>query len=1364
MVKNEKTISAEENVRKAHLHAHSDDSGNDGAQTVFEYAERAHELGYDAIALTDHGTLQGIERFRKACKEIGIKPILGVEAYYKSSTGKKSHLCLYAKNYTGYQAIMKAISKANHFIDAQDAPIIDTEMLQFFFGKGGLGYGNVIATSACAGGVLANILLQNKYIEKSIDKLHRKNSALPNPSDESYLMLKEEVKGMEEALERMTEEYKRLQEIAGKTYKAKRNKIKPEVYGEEEAARLLAELDAEEAETIKAKEQVPVLRKTKGDFSKKLTVKKQELAALELKHQKYYSNLQEIEDLEKSILTEKEIRQKTLDELLFFKEVFGEGNFYVELQNHRWENEIYVYPLLAKLAKKTNTPVVVTNDAHFARKSPESFRRMQILRGLRFNKFREFDKEDEELYIKTEDELRDIVSEIIPKEMVEEGLRNAWVIAEQCNVEFPKTSNYPVYKDPKGRTSKECLEHKARKGISWRMKPEDWTEEYENRLQYELSVIDKLGFNDYLLIVEDFLRYGRLLGQLSVLPERAPTMEDLEAMTKDFPTGVAVGPGRGSAVGSLVCYLTGITALDPLKYGLIFERFLNTERVSMPDIDSDFRPDVRELVIEYCENKYGKDAVCGIMARGTMQAKAAIRNCARLYGDELYQDTKHFLSLGDEICKEIDDDCETDSEIKEALVKKFADNKEALVIINDAFLVTGYFANVTKHAAGVVISGCPDVTDYLPLLYVAGKDAFCSQFDKKFVEKLNCLKMDFLGLRNLNFINKTLCYMRDNHGVTVDIENLPFEKKVFEKIFSSGNTNAVFQFESNGMKQMLREFKPDCFEDLILLVAAYRPGPLQYLPKVIAIKQGKEKPNYVIPEMETVLGKTYGCPIYQEQIQQIFNKFAGFTLGEADIVRRLMAAKDAVGFSKYKDKFISGLIEHGAIEKDAISFWEELLKFSEYAFNKSHACAYAYVAYITGYLKYHYPAEYLCAVMNYTDFDKLKVVLGDCRTFNIKVLPPNINDSEENFSIKNGAIICGFGTIKGVASSGALIREERRLNGPYSSFADFLLRTKIKKDAVENLIYGGTFDMFFSNRSAMINNLPSFTDVLDKIKDSEKKIVAIKALLDDNDAILIKLQNKALESAQKKQQKGDTSAVPKEITEEDIKKERASLNKKRRDREEAIKTLVQNLYALPVVNTDENKQERLKNEREVLGAYISSTPLDGYEMPSALKCVPISELTDKKEKVTIMGFISDLMLKKTKKDNSDIAFFNLEDQTGIIRVNCFSKAFKKYGKYILEGAVIKIVGYCKKTYFNEEERLEFTVDAIEVLHQTRKPITFFVKHLGEWTDLYDAVVKKYVSEDGYPFVVYDETTGLFSSGNVFLEKGILQDDRIKSSI
>lgn len=750
------------------------------------------------------------------------------------------------------------------------------------------------------------------------------------------------------------------------------------------------------------------------------------------------------------------------------------------------------------------------------------------------------------------------------------------------------------------------------------------------------------------------------------------------------------------------------------------------------------------------------------MARGTMQAKAAIRNCARLYGDELYQDKKHFLSLGDDICKEIDEDCKSNEEIKKFLLNKFADNKEALVIINDAFLVVGYFSNVTKHAAGVVISGCPDVTDYLPLLYVAGKDAFCSQFDKKFVEALGNLKMDFLGLNNLNFIDKALRYIRDNHGVTIDIEKLPFESKVFEKIFASGNTNAVFQFESNGMKQMLREFKPDCFEDLILLVAAYRPGPLQYLPKVIAVKQGKKEPDYVIPEMESVLGKTYGCPIYQEQIQQIFNKFAGFTLGEADIIRRLMAAKDVAGFSQYKEKFISGLIEHGAIKEDALSFWEELLKFSEYAFNKSHACAYAYVAYITGYLKYHYPAEYLCAVMNYTDFDKLKVVLGDCRNFNIKVLPPNINDSEESFSIKKGAIICGFGTVKGVASSGALIRDERRLNGPFSSFADFLLRTKAKKDAVESLIYGGTFDSFFSNRSAMVNNLSSFTDILDKIKDNEKKADAIKALLNDNDAILLSLKEKALESAQKKQKKGDNTATPKEITEEDVKKERASLNKKRKSREEVVETLIKSLYTLPVINTDESKQERLKNERKVLGSYISSTPLDGYEMPRNFGCVPISELSEKKDKQTIMGFISDLMLRKTKKDNSDIAFFNLEDQTGIIRVNCFSKPFEKYGKYISEGAVIKITGYCKKTFFNEEERLEFTVDTIEVLRQTRKAITFFVKHLGEWTELYDSVVKKYVTEDGYPFRVYDVTTGRLSEGNVLLEKDILRDNRIES--
>lgn len=1338
------------------LHCHTEDSIHDSALSVKKLCNRAKELGAPAVALTDHGTLTGIELFRKAAKDAGIKPILGCEAYY-AGKHHKSHLILIAKNYTGYQAIMKAVSKANHNIDGKGAPLIDWETLIEFFGKGSIGYGNVIATSACAGGVLATVLLQNMFADEAIEKLIQKNSLLPNPSDANFMMLADEIEQDTKNLEKMETEYKQLQEISKKTYALRERNAKKLPEGEIEA--VLAKIEAEKAETEKAKVELLTLRTVKNNFSKKLTVKKQEHKALAEKHSKYYANLEEIERLSQNKKSPDEIWEEALNELNFFKEIFGE-NFYIELQNHRIPMEIEVYPLLAKMAKETNTPVVIANDIHIATNSPEDIRARQVMRSLRYNKFEPLNIGDEELYIKTDAELVDIISEIIDRDIVEEGLINIGKIVDQCNVEYPTKSNYPVYRDPDGKSSKECLEALARKGISWRFSEGKWNEIYEERLMYELGIIDKLGFNDYLLIVEDFLRYGRLLGQLDKLPETAPTMEELEAMPKDFPTGVGVGPGRGSAVGSLVCYLTGITSQDPLKYNLIFERFLNVERVTMPDIDSDFRPDIRELVVRYCENKYGQNAVCGIMNRSTQQTKAAIRNCARIYGSEIKNDKGAFLGLADAMCKSLPKELKSEDfeTAKELLVAEFGTDEVAMKILSDAELVFGTITGIGKHAAGVVISGCPDITDYIPTLYVAGKDSFATQFDKDFVEGLQCLKMDFLGLNNLQIIDDTLRMVRDNYGDTFDIEKLPFEKNVFEKICASGNTTAVFQFESGGMKKMLQEFKPDCFEDLILLVAAYRPGPIQYLPAIIAVKQGKAKPQYIIPEMGEILDATYGKPIYQEQIQQIFNKFAGFTLGEADIIRRLMSKKKVKEFLKYKDKFIEGICDKGALKSDAEAFWDELVKFSEYAFNKSHATAYAYVAYITAYLKQHYTAEYLCSVMNNTDFEKLTSVLGDCKKFNIKTLAPDINTSENRFSVSGPNIICGFETIKGVASVGTIIKNERVKNGEFASFADFLLRTRAKKDAVENLIYAGAFDNFTNNRQGLVNSLPTFNAILDKIKDREKKLNTIQEEL--NDTSLIKLRLEKAEE-EKRRRGSKTKTITDAVIVSEIEKLKERFIAYTKSKEEYVEKLQKVVFD----NSEENKAKRLAKEKEVLGSYISTSPLDGYSSTKEAGCISIADLNEDKN-LKIMGFISDLKTTKTKKTGEEMAFFKLEDYTGVISVNVFPKAYERNKQFIREGAVVRLSGTCVEEEFNEEIQTKFNVDKIEELKPIRKPITLFVRHLGEWTDEVYPRLKPYLTtNDGYPLILYCQTTGMFRQcEKLYVLKEILDDENFHTEL
>lgn len=929
------------------LHCHTQYSMFDSAVSLKQLLDRAKELGAPAVMLSDHGTGMGFEEARNLSgKYEGMRIIYAVEFYINyEPLNKRAHLIVAAKNLQGYNGIIKLLTKSNHNIDAKGMPIVNFSDLEDFFGKGKKYEDSVLVTSACMGGVIATPLLSNFYLEGEIKKLEKKLEELPSPYSPTFLEKKEKEKSLEKEIEELSSLISDLDTLAKKPYK-KKEKAVEKLRDDPCYSEMRKALDEEMEESRIAASELPERKSEREEVKKKWRKIRDENRKLEESHSKFLSLEEEIGKKKGEKKEESELYEIALNEAKKYRELFG-NNFYMELQNHRIPEEVYVMPLVAKIAKELSIPVIAANDAHMIGNSDDEVKARQIMRSLRYNKWESVDDSDRELYIKTDAELYSILREILPEDIVEQAMLNVEDFAAKCNVVHNNDQHYPKFKSEiEGESAGDRLRRLAYAGIERRYpSKKGWTKEHEERLEYELSVIHDLGYDDYLNIVEDFLTYGRIMGKFDpyhkderITDENRFDMDFLRSISNEN-VGYGIGPGRGSGVGSLVNYLVGITGIDPLKYGLIFERFLNKERVSPPDIDSDVKSDIRDDVMKYIEWKYGgSDAVCGIMTRGTQQCKAAIRNCARLLGSEMYGDTKTFLDLGDQICKAVPEELGISlADCEDELREKFEDNADAQKILDNAKLVEGSLTSVGVHAAGVVIADNGDVSSYVPLMYVSGKDRFVTQCDKNEVEKKNLLKMDVLGLKNLKMITDALQMIQKRTGKKIDMEADVdvCDPAVYKSIFAAGKTDSVFQFESEGMKKLLRQFKPEKMEHLTMLNALYRPGPLQYIEPIFAVRSGKVKPDYLIPEMEEILGETFGYPVFQEQIMGIFNKFAGFSLGEADIIRRAMAKKHLDELVVYKDKFVEGMIARGATPEKVEKFWNELLDFSRYAFNKS---------------------------------------------------------------------------------------------------------------------------------------------------------------------------------------------------------------------------------------------------------------------------------------------------------------------------------------------------------------------------------------------------------------------------------------------
>ena len=744
-------------------------------------------------------------------------------------------------------------------------------------------------------------------------------------------------------------------------------------------------------------------------------------------------------------------------------EAFGHGNFYLEVQDHGLPDDRTVCGAILEISRKTGIELVATNDVHYLKKS-DSFNQAVLMCIQTANVITDgkpIGFETDEFYYKSTEEMRALFS-LYPR-----AVENTVKIADMCNFSFTEDKLFlPKYPTDEGISTAELLKDAAEQGFARRVSAGQISfarhteQEYRERIKYELEVIEKMGFCDYYLIVADYVGYAK-------------------------SEGIPVGPGRGSGAGSLVAFCVGITDVDSLKFDLLFERFLNPERVSMPDFDIDFCYNRRDEVIEYVKERYGKDRVAQIITFGTMAARAAIRDVGRALG-------MSYASV-DAVAKSVPRGL--DVTLADAMkTKKFSDiynsGEEEKKLIDIAMALEGMPRNASTHAAGVVICD-KSVCEYVPL--ARNGETIVTQFDMNTVAKLGLVKFDFLALRYLTIIHEAEEQIRESVDSDFDITRIPLDDKATFKLISAGNTNGVFQLESSGMRQVLTQLKPESLDDIIATIALYRPGPMDSIPKYIERRHRREIPTYLHPSLESILSSTYGCIVYQEQVMQIVRELGGFTLGHADLLRRAMSKKKADAMEAERDKFIDGCSERGISKEISNALFDDMASFASYAFNKSHAAAYAVISYRTAYLKAHYTKYYMSALLSSVlgNFEKTAEYISESAKFGIRVLPPNINESKVSFAVVGGNIRFGLLALKNVGAQfiESIIAERNR--GRFESFEDFLERMKntphMNKRQIESLIKSGSFDGLGAYRSQLY---ATYEKQMDALSERERGEVA----------------------------------------------------------------------------------------------------------------------------------------------------------------------------------------------------------------------------------------------------------------------------------
>jgi DNA polymerase-3 subunit alpha len=1058
-----------------HLHNHTHHSLLDGLTKVSELVKIVGDMGMEAVAITDHGTMSGTIEFYKATQDSNVRPVFGMEAYVAARSRHdrdpqkdkaRYHLILLAMNETGYRNLMK-LSTAANLEGMYYKPRIDHELLEKY--NEGL-----IALSACASGEVGEQLRSDNY---------------------------------------------------------------------EEAKRIAS----------------------------------------------------------------------------WYKSIFGD-RYYLELQDHghpdcpsKWDVQVKINQYLERLSEELDIPCVVTSDGHYLTHDDQEAHEILLCVGTGsfLSDEKRMSLKDFELHVT---DPRDIISRW--GRTNPEAVRNTKRVADRCHVEIELGKILiPEFPVPDGMSEKSYLDHLVYQGMAFRYLDTPWDEagemgnnlireklrpEQVERLDMELGVLDKMGYNGYFLIVQDFINWGK-------------------------SQGIIFGPGRGSAAGSIIAYALKITDLDPLKYDLLFERFLNPDRVSMPDIDIDIQDTRRGEVIEYCAEKYGRDRVTNIGTFGTMAARAAVRDVARVL-QVPYAEADRLSKMipppvqGRHIPLVVS--VKDDADLK----KEYESNPTSKRVLDYAMRLEGTMRSHGVHAAGVVIA--PEaVVNYVPL-EMAQKGVVATQFPMGPVEELGLLKMDFLGLSNLTTINNALRIIKKVYKDEIDLSKIPLDDTATYELFQRGDTTGVFQLESAGMKRYLRELKPTVFEDIIAMVALYRPGPMQFIDSFIKRKHGEEEITYLDKGMENSLKSTYGILVYQEQFMQISKEWSGFTGGQADTLRKAVGKKKIDLMRKVKVDFVEGAIKTSGAKKEVAElFWDQLEEFANYCFNKSHAACYGLVSYWTAYLKAHYPDAFMAALMtsDQDDIERLAIEINECKHMGITVLSPDVNESYVEFAIvpHENKIRFGMAAIKGVGVSAVEEILRAREDGRFATIEDFAKRVsthKVNKKAWESLIKSGAFDQM-GERSDLLYNVETVLGFASK------------------------LQKEALS--------GQTDLF-------------GGMN----DMVE-IQPMVA-LQAAPVKYTD---KEKLMWERELLGLYISAHPLDNYDAYFEEQTVPIARMKPEIDgkKVTIGGLVSTVRTIITKS-GTKMAFVGLEDKSGEGEVIVFPNLYEQTGAKLVQDAVIRVAG------------------------------------------------------------------------------------------
>lgn len=1058
-----------------HLHNHTHHSLLDGLTKIPDLVNKVKEMGMEAVAITDHGTMSGAIEFYKAAIEVGIKPIIGLEFYVASRSRHdrdpskdkaRYHLTVLAMNNKGYQNLMQLSSIAN-LEGMYYKPRIDREILEKY--NEGL-----IVLSGCAGGEVSENISSGNY---------------------------------------------------------------------------------EEAKKI----------------------------------------------------------------ALWYKNLFGD-RYYLEMQDHghpnnrnKWAVQEKINNALSKMSEELDIPLIVSNDGHYLLHEDQDAHEILLCvgTGAYLSDEKRMSFKDFDLHVTDPNEIIAHWGKSHPQ-----AITNTKLIADRCNVTLELGGILiPRFPTPNGQSEKDFLENLVYRGLAWRYggltrgQTVDLTiteakkhipEVMLQRAEYELGVVEGMGFNGYFLIVQDFINWGK-------------------------DQGIIFGPGRGSAAGSILSYALRITELDPLKYNLLFERFLNPDRISMPDVDIDIQDTRRDEVIAYCSNKYGAARVANIVTFGKMAARAAVRDVARVL-QVPYAEANRLSKMIPPPAQGRHISLKTSVNDDADLKREYETNPTAKKIFDFAFRLEGTIRSHGVHAAGVVIAP-DDIVKFIPL-EMAQKGVVTTQYSMGPVEDLGLLKMDFLGLSNLTTINNTLRIVKKVLGVKINLNELPLDDVSAYELLQRGDTTGVFQFESAGMKRYLRELKPSAFNDIIAMVALYRPGPMQFIGSFIKRKHGQEAITFLHPKFENALKETYGILVYQEQFMQISKDFAGFTGGQADTLRKAVGKKKIDLMRKVKIDFVEGAVKHsGADPKLAEKFWAQLEEFANYCFNKSHAACYGLISYWTAYLKAHYPEAFMAALMtsDQNDIDRLAIEINECKHMGIKVLPPDINEGFVEFAIVPGKkeIRFGMAAVKGVGVGAVEEILRARKEGKFSSVEDFAKRVatgRFNKKAWESLIKSGGFDSL-GDRSDLLFNLETIQAFATKLQKE-----TISGQIDLFGGL------------------NSTANIQPTMT----------------------------LQTAPVKYTD---RERLTWERELMGLYVSAHPLDNYDTYFEEQTIPLSQMKPDVDgkKATIGGLISTVRTIVTKS-GSKMAFVGLEDKTGEGEIIVFPNLYEQIGAKLVQDAVIRATG------------------------------------------------------------------------------------------